>query len=192
MLMLLLPVLTSADDFQKEYFQDISMDCDIDKYNFSRTDLRNRYWLLPDDRLVDASLSDPRIKIEANYTLRITKIDDVDFGRYSCLLLFSNFTMAAIQHGVNVDGPYFGDLISKYRKNAIVGGIAAGSLFAFLAGGCLVYNFRFNKRSQRNKAVDALDKAIDGFDLQAYDNVVLETDTAVTNINNHSDETAKM
>jgi len=53
----------------------------------------------------------------------------------------------------------------------MIGGIAAGTLFVIVAGSCLVWTFRHRQRDQRNRAVDELDKTINGFDMKSYDNV---------------------
>jgi hypothetical protein len=41
---------------------------------------------------------------------------------------------------LNVDGPYYGDLLEKYKENAKIGGIAAAVLFIIVGGSCFLWN----------------------------------------------------
>lgn len=174
---LAVPLGTVGKDFSLEYYETVSLDCNESNYNFTSSEsVTTRYWLVPDGNLISDSQQDGHYEIDSNFTLTVHRISDNDFGHYFCLLVRSNYTVDRIVHGVNVDGPYFGDLLEKYKKNAIIGGIAAGSLFVIVAGSCLVWQLRYQQRSNRNKAVDELDKAIDGYDLRAYDNVGIEGD----------------
>jgi hypothetical protein len=168
-----------AEDFHLEYYSNVSIDCDESKHNFTNAArIENRYWLLPNGSLVDNTTTNKQLQIGSNFNLTILKIIDSDFGYYFCLLIRSDHTVDRIVHSLNIDGAYYGDLLEKFKRNAIIGGIAAGTLFVAVAGCCLVWQLRYQKREQKNKAVDELDKAIDGFDLKAYDNVGLEDDDA--------------
>lgn len=153
-----------AEDFHLEYYTSVTLECDDTKYNFTNTaQINERYWLIPSGDIISAQ--------GGNFSLTVHRISDSDFGHYFCILVRSDLSIDRIMHGVNSDGPYFGDLLEKYTNKAIVGGIAAGSLFVVVAGSCLVWQLRYQRKSSRNKAVDELDKAIDGYDLRAYDNV---------------------
>jgi hypothetical protein len=167
---------TIAEDFHLEYYSTVTLECDDTKYNFTNSgQINKRYWLVPNGELISASQGSGHFEIEnSNFTLTVNKISDDDFGHYFCILVRSGNNLDRIMHGVNTDGPYFGDLLKKYKHNAIIGGIAAGSLFVVVAGSCIVWQLRYQRKSQRNKAVDELDKAIDGYDLRAYDNVGID------------------
>lgn len=170
------PVAIFCEDFKLEYYETVSLECNEADYNFTNTQpIKSRSWLAPDGNLINAS-KDGQYDIDSNFTLTVHRISDNDFGYYFCIIVRSDYTVDRIVHGVNVDGPYFGDLLEKYKKNAMIGGIAAGTLFVIVAGSCLVWQLRFQQRSHRNKAVDELDKAIDGYDLRAYDNVGADID----------------
>lgn len=173
----LLTVAVIAEDFELEYYKNVAMECDETQHNFSSTvAIEEKHWMIPNGQLILVNSSDFHFVIDNNFTLFIDRIDDDDFGIYRCLIVRSDFNIDVIEHTLNIDGPYFGDLLSKYRHNAMIGGIAAGSLFVVLAGSCIIWQLRYHKRDERNKAVDVLDKTIDGYDLKAYDNVAIESD----------------
>lgn len=181
LVVLLVSTTVLAEEFYLEYYTTVSMDCDDSKYNFTSSQhIEKRYWLLPDSSLLQSGQNNKHVNIDSNFTLTINKIDDNDFGYYFCLVVRSDHSVDRIRHGLNVNGPYFGDLLEKYRKNAIIGGIAAGTLFVIVAGTCLVWHMRYQTRERKNKAVDELDKAIHGFDLKAYDNVGLDNTDITT------------
>lgn len=172
-----LPVMVESVDLRQEYFTTAVFHCNKTEHNFTNTSsVSARYWLLPNGSFVSGSHNGSHITVDSDFTLTVNKIDDIDFGYYFCLFIRSDYTADNIKHGLNVDGPYFGDLAAIYSRKAMIGGIAGGSLFVILAGTCLVSQFGYHKRNQRNKAVDDLDKAIDGYDLKSYHNVGLEVD----------------
>ncbi|XP_045203899.2 uncharacterized protein LOC123556897 [Mercenaria mercenaria] len=172
---LAIPLGTIAEEYKLEYYETVSLECDASRYNFTSTQpVVKKYWLVPNGNLVSASEASGHFEIDSNFTLTVNRISDDDFGYYFCLLVRDDHNLDRIVHGLNTDGPFFGDLLEKYKKNAMIGGIAAGTLFVIVAGSCIVWQLRYQRKSQRNKAVDELDKAIDGYDLRAYDNVAID------------------
>ncbi|KAH3843010.1 uncharacterized protein LOC127876700 [Dreissena polymorpha] len=174
-------VCAHRPELQKEYFDNVEMSCNENDtmFNFtSSASIAKRYWLLPNGTLLYSNTNtSANVDIAPdNFTLTVYKISDTDFGYYYCLLVRSDNTVDTIAYGLNTDGPYYGDLLAIYSRKAMVGGIAAGILFAILAGFCAVWQLRYKTRVRRNRTVDDIDKAIDGFDLKAYDNVALELD----------------
>lgn len=164
-----------GDEIHLEYYAQVSLSCDAEKYNITNAqDIVKRYWLLPNGDLIKVQTKTEHLNFDSNFTLTVEKIDDPDFGYYYCLMVRSDNTIGKIRHGLNVDGADFSGLLEKYRKNAIIGGIAAGTLFVIVSGFCLVWQLRYQRRDQRNKAVDELDNAINVFDLKEYDNVGFE------------------
>ena len=175
-------VTSHTTDVKQEYFTTAVFPCEYDRYNFtSNSPIKSKYWLLPNSTYLNRNhnTNGSRVYIDANFTLTVQHIDDDDFGYYFCLLIRDDHSIDSIRLGLNTDGPYFGDLAAIYAKKAMIGAIAGGSLFLILAGSCLVNQFRYHKRSQRNKAVDDLDKAIDGYDLKSYNNVGAELEDEV-------------
>lgn len=60
--------------------------------------------------------------LEGGRVLHVRKVDDVDFGVYYCLIYIHTVDRyLTVQHGINVNGPYWGDLFLKYRTNLITG-----------------------------------------------------------------------
>ncbi|WAQ97884.1 hypothetical protein MAR_022257 [Mya arenaria] len=166
-------------ELQIEYYEPAHIDCDHTAYNFtSDKTIMEQYWLLPNGNIIQSSSnkSDNHIVMYQNFSITINKISDQDFGYYYCLLVRSDYSVDRIVHGLNTDGPYYGDLLKKYTHKAMIGGIAAGTLFVVLAGCCVVWQFHYHRRARRNEAVDELDKTINGYDLKAYDNVGLEVE----------------
>ena len=180
LLLLVCHTLCQAEDFHLEYYTDLTLNCGETEYNFTNTNPATKYWLLPNgDFMTETVPENKRIAIGAdmsNFTLTITKLDDPDFGWYYCIIVWTDHSIDRIRHGVNVDGPFYGDLLDKYRHNAMIGGIAAGSLFVLLAGSCIIWHCRYRGRDDRSKVVDDLDKAIEGFDVNAYDNMAADVD----------------
>ncbi|KAL4230066.1 hypothetical protein ACF0H5_010451 [Mactra antiquata] len=161
-----------ADDVHLPYYKPVTLSCDIDQYNITDVpSIDTRYWLIPNGELISEQSHTDNLHFNQNFSLSINKIDDEDFGYYYCILVRSDKTVDTIRHAVNVNGADFGNLLEKYRKNAITGGIAAGVLFVIVTGFCFVWRLRYQRKDQRNRAVNELDKAIDGYDLKAYDNV---------------------
>ena len=181
-----------AVNIQVEYYTEVILDCDETEYNFTQSNPASKYWLLPDGNLTkETNPSNKNVLIGtdmSNLTLTIKRLDDSDFGWYYCIIVWNDHTLDKIRHGVNVDGAYFGDLLEKYRHNAMIGGIAAAILFAILAGSCIIWHCRYRRNDARNQAVDDLDKAIEGFDTKVYDNMGAEMDGIKTNLSNSASQ----
>lgn len=178
--------ITSSETLQLEYFTSTSLECNENKLNTSNNSIiKQKYWLIPAGVLLNQSTTNGHLRIDLNnFTLTIDRINDPDFGKYYCLLVRSDFSIDNIEYGINVDGPYYGDLLQIYSKKAMIGGIAAGSLFAVVAGSCTVWQLRYRNKNKRNKAVDEKDKATDGFDMTAaYENAVMESDERNVELN---------
>lgn len=149
----LLPVLCYADkkDIQISYYSSLSMVCTDNDTNIPSNTII--YWIT--NNVVVISNNTPeqelpdRLQISTNgNALNISKIDDNQFGYYTCVMVFPNRTIDVRRWGVNIDGADFSDLEKEYRNNAIVGGIAAAVMVVMFGGGCLVWHFRYRKRSK--------------------------------------------
>ena len=186
-----------AEEYQLEYYTELTLSCDETEYNFTQTNPASKYWLLPDGNLTRETGEDNKRmavgKDMTNFTLTLKRLNDPDFGWYYCLIVWGDHSVSHIRHGVNIDGAFFGDLLDRYRHNAMIGGIAAGILFAILAGTCIVWHCRYQKHDDGNQAVEDLGKAIDGYDTKAFDNIALEKDSAQKEyINNVSEQDDKL
>ena len=171
-----------AEEYQLEYYTELTLSCDVTEYNFTHSNPASKYWLLPDGNLTrETDDNNKRMvvgKDMTNFTLTLKRLDDPDFGWYYCIIVWNDNSVSHIRHGVNIDGAFYGDLLDRYRHNAMIGGIAAAILFVILAGSCIVWHCRYHKRDDGNQAMEDLDKAIDGFDTRAFDNMALEKDGA--------------
>ena len=187
-------VVCMAYEYHLKYYAELTISCDETEYNFTHTNPANKYWLLPDGNLIHET-DDKTMAVGkdmTNFTLTLKRLDDPDFGWYYCIIVWNDHSVSQIRHGVNIDGPYYGDLLERYRHNAMIGGIAAAILFAILAGSCIIWHCRYQKHDDGNQAVEDLDKAIDGFDTKAYDNMALDKDDArkeyINNVSEHDDK----
>ncbi len=99
-------------------------------------------WLLPNGDLVKKTNTNDRVIFyEEGKHIMVREVDDVDFGIYNCIVQVSGTeNYVIIQKGININGPYWGDLGKKYRTNFIVGGIAAAAVCALMIGMCYCMN----------------------------------------------------
>ena len=180
LLLLVYACLYKAEDYHLEYYTTLVLTCDETEYNFTKTSPESKYWLFPDGNLQKETKPENKTHVigtdMSNFTLTIKRLDDPDFGWYYCIIVWTDHSLNRIRHGVNVHGAYYGDLLARYRHNAMIGGIAAAVLFVILAGTCVVWHCRHKNRDARSKVVDDLDKAIGVFDTNAYDNMAAEVE----------------
>lgn len=182
----------SAENIKVEYFKPATLSCDDIQYNITTTsdpEIMKKYWILPTGKRIDQSSEAPvllgqikqwEISPDPIFNITINKVDDVDFGYYYCIIVYTNHSILAIQQGLNIDGADFSSLIEQYKYNAMVGGIAAAVLFASIAGLCIVYNFRYSKK----KGASAKDTSeVNGYGAQSYhDNQAAEMEEIRTEL----------
>ncbi|KAK6172862.1 hypothetical protein SNE40_016436 [Patella caerulea] len=143
-------------------------------------------WVLPDGYLVKINTTKTDYGryhfAKFGNLLDIEKLDDEDFGIYVCIVKSPDGSILAFKKGINVDGPYYGDLLEKYRSYAITGAIAASVMFVFASVFCFICH------RQQAKGQDGMDewrKAHPGKIWQSnevehvYDNKALESDVAL-------------
>lgn len=170
-------VVTLSDNLQLEYFTSAVLECNENSLNFTNSaNINRRYWLIPAGVLLNKSSTDKHVQVDFNFTLTINEINDSDFGKYYCLLTRSDYSVDTIEHGINVDGPYYGNLPEIYSKRAMIGGIAAGSLFVVATGSCLLWQLNYVKKNRYNKKADKLHQLLNELDMKAYDNIGMEPD----------------
>lgn len=142
-----------AEDIKKPYFVEVTLDCWLNMSMPHASNIHKRYWIFPNGKTYDSDSDAPICRNEkcwtmdpTGYNITLKRINDEDFGVYYCINVMHDNTIHVERRGLNVDGPYYGDLLEQYKENAMVGGIAAAVLFVFLAGSCLLWNCRYNKR----------------------------------------------
>ncbi|XP_060073305.1 uncharacterized protein LOC132553110 [Ylistrum balloti] len=157
-----------ADNIKVEYFNTTTLKCDNSKLNITTNpgnaaNIQAKYWILPSGEKIDnTSISKIQrgklawiISDWFDFSLTITDVNDEDFGMYYCVIVRNNYQVDVIPKGLNIDGPDYSKLIKRYRHNAMVGGIAAGSLFVIICGACLIHHFRYSsKRTDRKEGIE--------------------------------------
>ncbi|XP_041358862.1 uncharacterized protein LOC121375460 [Gigantopelta aegis] len=154
-------------------------------------------WLLPDNTILKQGQMRKKVTVSSDgYNLTVSDINDDIFGYYYCIVLMKPVNgkpseIKSIQFGLNIDGADFSDLHERYRKSAIIGGIAAAVMAAVFGVGCLVWHYKYaSKRDDRNSSIEKKHKS----HIQVYENAVYEVavdDKEVANDEkgNQNDET---
>ncbi|CAL1540994.1 unnamed protein product [Lymnaea stagnalis] len=113
-------------------------------------------WILPSTSIINESTPhDSRHYSFSNNgsTLTVNNIDKPDFGLYYCLVLTRPFTVhATVRLGVNINGPYFGDLMERYATNMKMGLAAGGVMFLIMAMFCFNYD-QFQARHDKPRGL---------------------------------------
>lgn len=175
-------ICIDANDIKEPYFKKVTLECKDSDVNATKIDLSNihtRQWIFPSGKTYVDDNTAPICRREkcwemdsSGFNVTIKRINDEDFGVYYCVIVMKNNSIYIIRKGLNVDGPYYGDLLAKYTENAKIGGIAAAVLFVLLGGSCFLWTCRYNKRknikSERNG--DLTDISM----VHAYDNKATE------------------
>ncbi|KAK7089678.1 uncharacterized protein [Littorina saxatilis] len=111
------------------------------------------FWITPGATVIDGPGSEFPKNVElVNKTeihmLNVTKVDDDQFGYYTCVIINSMGNVTLMRWGVNVNGADFSALEEQYRESAIIGAIAAGVMLVVVGGACIIWNYRYSKRSR--------------------------------------------
>lgn len=187
LLLSLLGVAVHSDDMniQVEYYTSVTLPCDDYTLNYTtssialQSTIKYKFWILPSGEIVNRTTVMINIELSPlfeNFSLMIPKVDDPDFGYYTCVIVTDDYISTKIvRRGLNIDGPSFGDLDSKYRHNAMVGGIAAVIMFVLIGSTCLICNFRFVKKM--NNRDHELKESLPNYRTAKYDNVVYDIKT---------------
>ena len=130
--------------FLVEYHSSINFNCSSPSKVIDESDqLKDITWILPSGQLVRINSlikGHENVKLLRNGTeIEITDVDDVDFGVYYCIAKL-NGNDWVVKKGINIMGPYFGDLTAKYLPKAKTGAIAAGIAFFILSFLLLMYD----------------------------------------------------
>lgn len=150
--LLLCLVSVFSEDIKEPYFKQVTLECTMNQ-TYPSLGIPKRYWIFPNGKTYENDSNAPMCRKQKCWTMdssgfnvTIKRINDEDFGVYYCVNVFDRKSILVERRGLNVDGPYFGDLLQQYKKNAMVGGIAAAVLFVVLACSCFLWNCRYNKR----------------------------------------------
>lgn len=129
--------------------------CADESFNPSHFTSARFQWILPSTSIINESspFDSRHYSFHDNgSTLVVNAIDKPDFGWYHCLVLTDPFSVhATVRLGVNVNGPYFGDLLEKYSSNMKTGLAAGGVVFIVMAMFCFNYD-QFQARHDRPRA----------------------------------------
>ena len=143
---------------QQEYNTEVTLYCDTagtgNTTKGDNLEVVNRYWLLPDGRLVHqtSDLSD-KFELGANFTLSVRRIADEDFGKYFCLLVLNDSSLFIHRHGLNVEGVAYDSLKESYARRAIIGTVAAAGLLVFMLLCAAFTVFSFQRKQREDKCL---------------------------------------
>ncbi|XP_067661526.1 uncharacterized protein [Haliotis asinina] len=148
-------------------------------------------WLLPNGDLVEKTTTHDRVTVfDEGKQITVNKVDDVDFGIYNCIIHnFDTQKYEIVQTGINLNGPYWGDLMEKYRMNFIVGAVAAAVVFVIMMGFCYWIGRNSSLEADEDERVKASslwtsDQGIDNSALE-LDGVQVDTKTVQVNGEKH-------
>ncbi|KAK3606355.1 hypothetical protein CHS0354_041992 [Potamilus streckersoni] len=121
-------------------------------------------WILPTGEVIKYPFKghySERVSIfDHGQLLSVRKTDNDDFGLYICIVMVSNRGLMTIKHGVNVDGPYYDPKQAEnYRRNAIIGGIAAGIILVL---SIMLWIISDNCRKGRDKERSTMNLSLEG------------------------------
>lgn len=158
-------VLTSSPcdawkkDIKVRYFSSTILPCQENRTVIP--DTSQIFWITPDATVLTSTTPEKdfpqNVKLAQNNLitqLNITEVSDSQFGFYTCVMVKTNSEVVLARWGLNVDGADFSHLEEEYRKNAVVGAIAAGVMIALLGGTCLIWHFRYTKRSRPGESAE--------------------------------------
>ncbi|XP_076468235.1 uncharacterized protein LOC143299035 [Babylonia areolata] len=155
-------------DIKVRYYSSVTLTClppNTNTTTFPDPSTTQVFWMTPDATVLTESTpveQFPRNVRLVNDSvigmLRVSQVDDGTFGYYTCVMVkvkaddsnnTDNNKVWLVRWGLNVNGADFSQLEAQYRKNAVVGAIAAGVMIVLLGGACLLWHFRYSKRAAR-------------------------------------------
>ncbi|XP_046553486.1 uncharacterized protein LOC124262927 isoform X2 [Haliotis rubra] len=132
-------------------------------------------WLIPNGDLVGKTSTHDRVTVfDEGKQITVKKVDDVDFGIYSCIIYnFNTQEYEIVQTSINMNGPYWGHLMAKYRTNFIVGAVAAAVMFVIMMGFCFWIGRNSSLEADEDERVKASSLWMSN---QGIDNAAVELD----------------
>lgn len=145
------------------------------------------YWVLPDLRIFTPGHHESFKTLDGiagwysstdGKELTMYLLQEQHFGLYYCAVhtedtngkVLDNFI---VKKGVNMRGPFFGDLWEKYKLNTIIGGSAAGGFLLFAILIAIVYHFRYHS-DPKEEPIDEMTLA--PMHTVSYDNAAFTAD----------------
>ncbi|XP_067661638.1 uncharacterized protein [Haliotis asinina] len=164
------------------YHQQQNLTCENEMFNPARMSTgTNLLWTLPSGKIIRPNGTHSRVDISPNgHWILVKHVHDEDFGVYNCLVFVQGNLTHSIRKGINIHGPYWGDLMKKYMPSVIVGVIAASVMFATLSFLCCWYD-RHQGVGERlvEEYVEKMKEAINGGQVNAGFAVMEEIETKV-------------
>lgn len=146
-LVLILVLLSLVDAHSDHWVYDVLFDqqqnltCDNDVFNPDRMPTGTTLlWTLPSGEIIRPHDDHSKIDISSSgHWILVKHVQDEDFGVYNCLVFVQGNLTYSIRKGINIHGPYWGDLTKKYIPSVVAGAIAAAVTFAILSFLCFWY-----------------------------------------------------
>ncbi|KAL8598729.1 hypothetical protein ACOMHN_033293 [Nucella lapillus] len=117
---------------------------DLDLSVFPPSQLR-RVWILPNNDLIDTKTTTGQHEhvdiLDNGAMLHVKNVEDEDFGWYHCVTYNTPEDTYLLQkYGLNVDGPYWGDLYEhKYKAMVTTGLVASAICLVSMSLLCFLY-----------------------------------------------------
>ncbi|KAK6172864.1 hypothetical protein SNE40_016437 [Patella caerulea] len=174
----------SKMNYQVMYDTSVNLTCSEHQEDEQRPgSTKNLQWILPNGDLVDKKTTNHNrvMYLQDGLLLHVKKVDDSDFGVYFCLIYTaSENKYMVVKKGINVDGPYWGDLMGKYRQGLIIGSVAAAIVFVLMLGICYMFERHPVLVGRDSKYIADMKAPSPGFNKgiedSAYDNAAIEID----------------
>ena len=159
-------------DYKAEYYSNVTLFCNHEVLNLPYTPFKI-YWILPDESVLQPNDVSRREKYivgkPPNYNLTIIKVNDDDFDRYYCVILWDNsiYLVHTILVDLELDGERFSEI---YRRGVMIGGISAAATLTVLCALSLVYYFRYRgtgleyKNVEEIRVMQQLDQTVKSFE----------------------------
>ncbi|XP_059151172.1 uncharacterized protein LOC131937625 [Physella acuta] len=142
-----LPTASHSPYQQLLYGSTANLTCRSHDFRPSHHVTERYQWMLPSNHLIDVNtiddMNDDRYELWNNGSILLVKnIDKEDFGFYFCLVMLGEqkSVQRIVKLGINVDGPYFGDMWDKYSGNLKTGLISGGIVALVMAMFCYNYD----------------------------------------------------
>lgn len=149
-------------EVQALYHESVNFTCEPSQPN--STVHERVIWILPTGEILAAGMTGhPRVDVlQGGFMVQVRDVDDADFGTYNCLVVFTEGRYLLSRHGLNLGGPYYGDLFAlRYRNMLITGAVAAAVCFVTMGSFCFLYNrqqARLDAQAEQDRATrDALE-----------------------------------
>lgn len=161
---------------EAEYFKSVRMRCEVGRNETIHL------WILPSGEVLrptnENAVNHVSLK-DDGAILEIDRVDDEQFGMYLCIVGVGD-SIKVIKHGLNIDGPYYGDEYGKrVRHSAMIGGICAAGTLLIIVGLCLINAYCCKRSKETGETPGNSD--IESGDVNKGRNKSAKTDIKVDN-----------